>query len=96
MRVREMRRRLQVLERLFEFRPPPSPCEQIQTLALGHMSGEDLELMLNMVSDRGGSVRRTPLQHESALLAVWEAALETEARRMGFESFAEAERGRPR
>jgi hypothetical protein len=93
MREREMRRRLHALEgQLPQFQPPPSPLEQIQTLAMRDVSQEALEQMINMARDRDGGMSRTLLQSEVAAMAEYEAALETEARRMGFESFADAER----
>ena len=90
--MRNVRRRLQVLERLPQLQPPPSPLEQIGSLALKQMSDEDLVLMINMTLDRDRGVCRTLLPSELAALATQDAALETEARRMGFRSFAEAER----
>jgi hypothetical protein len=90
--MRNVRRRLQVLERLPQLQPPPSPLEQIGSLALKQMSDEDLALMITMARDRVRGVCRTLLPSESAALAAHSAALETEARRMGFRSLAEAER----
>ena len=90
--MRSVRRRLDALERLPQLQPPPSSLEQISRLALKQMSDEDLELMINMARDRDRGVRRTLLPSELAALARQDAALETEARRMGFRSFAEAER----
>jgi hypothetical protein len=92
MREREMRRRLQVLERLPQFQPPPSPLEQIGSLALKQMSNEDLELLTKVFRDGEAGVCWTPSPSELATLERREAALETEARRMGFRSFADAER----
>jgi hypothetical protein len=89
--MRNMLRRLQALERLPQFQPPPSPLEQIRKLALDQMSHEDLEVIIHMVErDRGES--QILLPSEVAALARRSAALETEARRMGFTSFADAER----
>jgi hypothetical protein len=87
-----MRRRLERLERSPEFRPPPSPLEQIWRRALEPMSDEDIELLRIASEEKALGVRRTLSQRESAALAGYEAALETEARRMGFRSFADAER----
>ena len=89
--VRNVRRRLDRLERLPQFQPPPSPLEQIRNLALQQMSDEELELMLNMSRNRDRGVCQTLLSSEVAALARNAAALETEAQRMGFKSFAEAE-----
>ena len=88
-----LRRRLQVLERLPQFQPPPSPLEQMSSLALEQTSNEDLELMIKMASDRDRGVSRMLLPSELEVLASWDAALETEALRMGFKSLADAERG---
>jgi hypothetical protein len=88
-----MRRRLQVLERLPQFQPPPSALEQIRSLALVQTSDEDLDLMIDMASERERGVSRILLPSEVEALASWDAALETEALRMGFKSFADAERG---
>jgi hypothetical protein len=90
--MRNVRRRLHMLERLPQFQPPPSPLEQIRSLALRQVSDEDLELMINMTRDRDQGVCRALLQSELAALARRAAALETEARHMGFRSFAEAKR----
>jgi hypothetical protein len=88
-----MRRRLQVLERLPQFQPPPSALEQISSLAMKQMSNEDLDVMINLASDRERGVSRVVLPSEFEALARQDAALETEALRMGFKSFADAERG---
>ena len=98
MQMRNMRRRLDALERLPQFQPPPSPLEQIRKLAEDQMSDADLELLLNMFRDQERGVCRPRLPSEVAALARHDAALETEAQRMGFKSCADAERraGRPR
>jgi hypothetical protein len=85
-------RRLRMLERLPQFQPPPSVPKQILDRALQQMSNDDLELLKNMVRDSQAGVGRTPSERESAMLAEQGATLDTEARRMGFKSFAEAER----
>jgi hypothetical protein len=90
--MRNMRRRLDALEHLLQFQPPPSPLQQIGQLALQLMSDADLEQMMTMARNRDAGVCRTPSESESAVMAGYEAALETEARRMGFKSMAEAER----
>jgi hypothetical protein len=90
--MRNVERRLQVLERLPQFQPPPSLLEQIKSLALRQLSDEDLEMMIHMTRDLEGGVRTTISERESATVAAQGAALETEAQRMGFRSFAEAAR----
>jgi hypothetical protein len=90
--MRNVQRRLNALEQLLQFQPPPSPLQQIWQRALQPMSDADLEQMMTMARDRDAGVCRTPSESEAAVLAVYEAALETEARRMGFRSMAEAER----
>jgi hypothetical protein len=90
--MRNMRRRLDVLEGLPQFQPAASPIQKIASLALKQMSDEDLQLMVKMARDRDAGVCRTLSERELAALAADCAALETEARRMGFRSFADAER----
>ncbi|SRR6266446_3620223 len=90
--IRNVRQRLDKLERLPQFQPPPSPLEQIRNHALQQLSEEELELMLRLTTERDRGVCRTLLPSELAMLARDAAARETEARRMGFKSFAEAER----
>jgi hypothetical protein len=82
-------RRLQALERLPQFQLPPSPLPPIRKLAVEQLSNEDLELMIDM-TERGECQTLSP--SELAVLATWNAVLETEARRMGFKSLADAER----
>jgi hypothetical protein len=90
--MKNVRRRLHVLEQLPQFQPPPSRLEQIEDLALRQISDEDLEVMKNMTRDLVAGVRRTISERESAMLVAHSAARETAARRMGFKSFAQAER----
>lgn len=90
--MRNVERRVQVLERLPQFQPPPSRLEQIENRALRHISDEDLEVMINLTRDLDAGVCQTISERESAMLAVHNAACETEARRMGFRSFAQAKR----
>jgi hypothetical protein len=90
--MKDVRRRLHVLEQLPQFQPPPSPLEQIENRALRQISDEDLEVMKNMTRDLVAGVRRRISERESAMLVVHNAARETEARRMGFRSFAQAKR----
>jgi hypothetical protein len=89
--IRNLRRRLDTLERLIQFQPLPSLLEQIGNLALRGMSDEDLGLMIAMTRDRDAGVSRALLPSELAVLARQDAAHDTEARRMGFKSFADAE-----
>jgi hypothetical protein len=90
--MKNVRRRLHVLEQLPQFQPPPSSLEQIENRALRQISDEDLEVMMNMTRDLVAGVRQTISERESAMLAVHDAAREMEARRMGFRSFAQAKR----
>jgi hypothetical protein len=85
-------RRLRVLERLPQFQPPPSVLKQIVDRALQQMSNDDLELLKQIVRDSQAGVGRTPSERESAMLTEQNATLDTEARRRGFKSFAEAQR----
>jgi hypothetical protein len=90
--MKNVRRRLYVLEQMPQFQPPPTPLEQIENRALRQISDEDLEVMINMTRDLESGVRQTISERESAVLVAHKAALETEARRMGFRSFAQAKR----
>jgi hypothetical protein len=90
--MRNVERRLRVLERLPQFQPPPSRLEQIEGLALRQISDEDLEVLMNMTRDLEAGVRTTISERESAAVAAQNAARESEAQRMGFKSFAEATR----
>jgi hypothetical protein len=90
--MKNVRGRLHVLEQLPQFQPPQSPLEQIEDRALRHISDEDLEVMMNMTRDLEAGVRTTISERESAAVAALNAIRETEARRMGFRSFAQAKR----
>jgi hypothetical protein len=91
--MQNMRRRLQMLERLPQFQPRPSPLEQIKSLALRSLSEQDLELLRAMSAEKAAEMRTRELsEREVAACAAWGVALETEARRMGLRSWAEAER----
>jgi hypothetical protein len=90
--MRNMRRRLQLLERLPQFQPPPSPLEQIKELALKQLSDEDLALMKDMIRGWDKRVCWALSPSESAAVTSHHAALDAEARRMGFQSYADAER----
>jgi hypothetical protein len=58
---------------------------------MGQVSDEDLAAMKIIVADLEAGVSRTPTERELAILEAHSEALETEARRMGFRSFAQAE-----
>lgn len=87
-----MRRRLHKLERLPQFQTPPSPIQEIERRALHLVSNEDLELMKLIATDVALGVRRTLTDRESEMLAAHAAALDMEARQLGFRSFAHARR----
>jgi hypothetical protein len=88
-----LRRRVQALERLRQLRLPPSPLEQITRLALESLSLPDLELLWVILQEQSeGTQSRESSAREAEAWAAWLGALEAEARRMGFRSFAEAER----
>src|SRR5579862_7216061 len=91
--MRNIRRRLQALERLLPpVQPPPRPVDKIGSLVIKQMSDEDLALTIQVVDDWHAGVSRARLRSESEALARWGSALETETRRMGYESFDDAER----
>lgn len=89
--MRNLRWRLHKLEHLPHSQAPPNRLEQVKTLALQHLSNEDLAVMIVMATDLKAGLIRPISEKESAVLATQNAALETEALRMGFGSFAEAE-----
>ena len=85
--------RLHMLERLPQYQRPPSPLEQITNLALQSLSQQDLELLRAILLEQSAEMQsRESSEREAAACAAWRDALEAEARRMGFRSFAEAER----
>jgi hypothetical protein len=92
--MQNVRRRLHLLERLPQFQLLPSPVDQIRNLALQSLSQRDLELLRAILLEKSAEMRSRGLssQCEAAACAAWRDALEAEARRMGFKSFAEAER----
>lgn len=90
--MRNMRRRLHKLERLPQYQPPPGPLREIEHRALHQVSNEDLTLMKLIATDVAAGVRRNLTDRESQILAAQAAALDMEARRMGFKSFAHARR----
>ena len=89
--MRNVQRRLDVLERLPQFQPPPSPLDQIGRLAPKQLSNEELALMIHML-ERDGGEGRPQSPSELAALARYVAAQDTGAQRMGFKSYADAER----
>lgn len=88
--MRNMRRRLHKLERSSHFQPPPSPIQEIQHRALRSVSNEDLGLMKLIAMDVALGVRHILTERESEMLAAHAATLDSEARQMGFRSFAHA------
>jgi hypothetical protein len=63
---------------------------------MGQVSDEDLTAMKIIAADLEAGVSRTPTERELAILEAHSAALETEARRVGFKSFAKAKRNAER
>ena len=90
--MRNIRQRLNKLEQLPQFQPPPGPLETIEVCALRQLSDEDLQVMIILTSDVERGVQREISERERAVLAAHNAVRETEAQRVGFKSFAEAER----
>jgi hypothetical protein len=91
--MRNFERRLHKLEQLPQFQPQAGPLDEIERQALRHLSDEDLQIMINVTRDAAAGVRRVISETESAVVAAHNAAArDTEARRMGFGSFADAER----
>jgi hypothetical protein len=84
--------RLRALERLPQFQPPPSRLHEIEDLALRQVSDEDLAVMVIMATHQEAGKDRPITERESEVLATHNAVREKEAQRMGFTSFAEAER----
>ena len=79
--MRNINRRLRVLEQLPQFQPPLNQLEQIPSLALQGVSNLDLDLLGSAVRKQAGQPR--PIE----LLEAEEAA-----QRRGLKSFAEAAR----
>jgi len=90
--MRNVERRLQMLERSPQFQPPPSPLQEIERRALHLVSNEDLQLMKLIAMDVAAGALRTLTDRESAVLVAHAAALDVEAQQIGFRSFAHAER----
>jgi hypothetical protein len=57
--MKNVRRRLHVLEQLPQFQPPPSPLGQIEDRALRQISDEDLQVLMNLTRDLVAGVHRT-------------------------------------
>lgn len=91
-RMRNVQQRLQTLERLLRYQPPPTRLDQIKDLALRQVPNDDLEIMIVMAADQKAARDRPITQRESEVLLAHNAVLEGEAQRMGFVSFADAER----
>jgi hypothetical protein len=66
--------------------------EQIRAQALRRLSDGDLDLMRILTIDRNVRADRKFSAGELEMLQTYQAALETEAQRMGFNSYAQAER----
>ena len=91
--MQSLRRRVRALERLLQLRLPPSPLEQIRRLALESLSSQDLELLWVILREQKEETQSRELSaREQAAWAAWLGSVEAVARRMGFRSFAEAER----
>ncbi len=91
--MRNVRRRLQVLERLFPFQPAPNQLDNVRSLALQRLSQTDLEMLHALQREQAAGVPPRELSEaEAAACAAWATALEVEARRTGFISYAGAER----
>ena len=87
-----VQRRLRALERLPQYQPPPSRLHEIENLALRQVSDEDLAVMVILATHREAGKDRPITERESEVLAAHDAVREKVAQRMGFTSFAEAER----
>ena len=91
--MRNVRRRLEKLERLPQPRPAPSPLERIRMLALESLSQQDFELVAALVRKKAAEKQTSELSEcEAAVCAAWTDSLEREAQRMGFKSLAAAQR----
>ncbi|MGD1097143.1 MAG: hypothetical protein ABSB35_34795 [Bryobacteraceae bacterium] len=90
--MRNIQLRLNKLERLPQFQPPPGPLEKIEHLAAKKLSDKDLDVLLILDRDMRGGVSREMSETELAAWEVYRALRETEAQRMGFESLDDPER----
>jgi hypothetical protein len=87
--MRTLQRRLRRLERLASVRPISIPIDLILERAAQSMSSPDLDLLVGF--ENGMDVEELSDVEADAWLR-WRAALNTEARRLGFRSFAWIER----
>ena len=87
----ELYPRLRALEELPHVQPPPSPLEQIRSLALQLLSDQDLKA-LHAIVRKEAEAREEPelSEAEETTSAKWSSALDEAARQLGFGSFAEA------
>jgi hypothetical protein len=95
--IRSLRQRVGRLERSPRFQPPPPPptaLQQIHQLAIQHLSDEELRVLIDLYQRQEGGLEIGPLAPiEVAAIKCLAEANETEARRMGFPSYARAGRG---
>ncbi len=90
--MQDVQRRLDKLERLPQVQPLPTRLELIRSIALQSLAPQDLELLCSLAKEQAEEKGPRELsEREAASCAAWTAALETQARRMGFRSCAEAE-----
>ena len=92
MPMKDMQRRLHKLEQMPQFQPPPSPLKQIEERAIRQVSNEDLDSMIVMATASEAGAERALSEMESAVVEAFGVLRETEARRLGFRSFAQAAR----
>jgi hypothetical protein len=92
MHMKNLQRRLHKLEQMPQFQPPPSPRKQFEERVVRRISNEDLDLMIAMATDAEAGVERTLSERELAVMEAYYVLREAEARRLGFRSFAQAER----
>ena len=91
--MRNVRRRLHVLERLPQLQLPPRRLEQIRNLAIPSWSERDLKLLWAISLEPVAEMRpREISEGQAASCVAWGTALKTEDRRIGFRSLAEAVR----
>ena len=90
--MQNMQRRLHRLERLPQMKPPPTRLEQIRALAYGRLSNEELATLRILTVDLNAGLNRVKSETELEALATLGRAFDEEAQRMGFKSYAQAER----